>query len=454
MKKNSLTCHIYLLLVGISLLTVSCKKAIEINSPPDELTPDKVFDSDASATAATLSNYTSLGTFDANFVGYLGLYTDELSQTTLNATTTEFANGSLTVTNGAVSNIWQNLYITIYKANANIIGLNSAKGLTDATRKQLLGESLFIRAYCHFNLVNLFGDVPLITTTSVTSTDNAPRSPVSLVYTQIIADLVQAKTLLTSNYPSGEKVRPNLWAASALLARVYLYQQKWAQAESESSGIIGSGAYSLPSLGTVFYKNSDEAIWQLWNANGYTSISAIVPVTSGTPSYILSNSLNNAWEVDDQRKANWTKTVTVGGKSYNVPYKYKLRSASSGPNAEYTMYFRLSEQYLIRAESRANQNINLSGAIADLNIIRSRAGLPELQSGLTQAQVLLAVAKERQIELFTEGGHRFFDLKRTGALNNILSIIKGNWDSNKSPLFPIPQAQRNINSSLTQNIGY
>src|SRR5207245_162544 len=96
---------------------------------------------------------------------------------------------------------------------------------------------------------------------------------------------------------------------------------------------------------------------------------------------------------------------------------------------EYYMMLRLAEQYLIRAEARAQQN-NLAGSILDLNVIRTRAGLQNLSASLTQAQVLRAVEQERRIELFAELGHRWLDLKRTGQATAILAPIKPNWNSN------------------------
>jgi hypothetical protein len=439
----------------IGLISISsCKKTIEVGDPPNVLTPGKVFDNDAAATSATLGDYISLKTFDANFVAYVDQYVDELTQPTLNATSTEFANGTLSTSNGAVASIWQYLYITIYRANANIEGLSSAKSLTDSVKKQCMGEALFIRAYSFLNLVNIFGDVPLITTTDVQQTSITPRSPVAEIYNQIVTDLTQAETLLTTNYPTSDKIRANKWAAAALLARVYLYRKNWQQAELTSSSVIGSNSYQLSSISSMFYQNSTEAIWQLWNATGYTGLSMLVPASSGVPSYTISNNLLSVMESGDLRRTNWMKEITSGGKTYTSPYKYKLRTTTTGANAEYTMYLRLAEQYLIRAEARANLNSNLTGAIADLNVIRSRAGLNSLSSASNQSQILAAIVKERRVELFAEGGQRYFDLKRTGDLNNTMSQLKSTWNNLSSPLFPIPQAQRSINPSISQNPGY
>jgi len=454
MKKTIFKTALCLLFIAPVIYLASCKKAIDIGSPPTMITPDKVFESDASATAAALGNYTSLATFDANFVPNLALYTDELNENTLDGTSAEFASGKLTITNGGVANCWQAMYVTIYKANANIAGLEPATKLSDGTRKQLLGESLFTRAYCYFNLTNLFGAVPLLTSTEVSTSANAARSPSSAIYAQVVADLTEAKNLLGTAYPTGEKIRPNTFAASALLARVYLAGQEWQKAADEASAVISSGIYSLSPIEKVFQKNSSEAIWQLWNQTGYTSLSILVPPDSGDPAYVLSPRLDEALEAGDQRRTRWTKTVSSSGQTFIAPYKYKVNVPAAGDDGEYTMYLRLAELYLVRAEAEARLGSDLNAAAADVDVIRKRAGLSGLPEGLPAAALLTAIAHERQSEFFAEAGLRFFDLKRRGEINQVISPLKPAWDNTRSPLFPVPQAQRIINRNLSQNPGY
>lgn len=116
------------------------------------------------------------------------------------------------------------------------------------------------------------------------------------------------------------------------------------------------------------------------------------------------------------------------------------------------MVFRLAEQYLIRAEARAQQG-DATGAKADINAIRNRAGLPDTDAD-GQASILAAIEHERRIEFFTEWGHRWFDLKRTGRADAVLSPIKPNWQST-DVLFPIPlQEIENNPNLLPQNAGY
>jgi hypothetical protein len=158
-------------------------------------------------------------------------------------------------------------------------------------------------------------------------------------------------------------------------------------------------------------------------------------------------------EPGDERKTNWINSLVIGSTTYYYPFKYKIKSVAAGaPKTEYSVVLRLAEQYLIRAEARANLN-NLTGAQSDLNKIRNRAGLPNTIAN-DVAAILAAVQKERQIELLAEWGHRWFDLKRTGRIDNVLGAIKGsNWQPTDA-LYPIPQGELLSNSSLTQNPGY
>src|SRR5690606_1021237 len=134
-----------------------------------------------------------------------------------------------------------------------------------------------------------------------------------------------------------------------------------------------------------------------------------------------------------------------------TPYKYKIRD-SSDSSQEYSVVFRLSEQYLIRSEARLYQG-NLSGSLSDLNLIRFRAGLNSIHSN-NHVEMLNIILTERRHELFSEFGHRWFDLKRTNMAEPILSPIKPNWRST-NVLFPIPENELLINPNLLpQNPGY
>jgi hypothetical protein len=440
-----------ILMLSIIFLDISCKKIIDISTPPNQLTPDKVFSNSNSVIAATANLYTVLGSVDGNFIPSIGTYTDELITINVDATSTEFSNSSLTSINSRVLSVWQNLYSTIYKCNSLIENLQGASAIPDSIKNQSIGEAKFLRAYSHLMLTNIYDDVPLITTTNVTVNALSSKIASKQVYQQIIADLNDAVLLLPSAYTGdGQKIRANKWAAVTLLAKSYLYNGDYTNAEIQATQVITSGQYSiLANLNTVFLANSNEAIWQTWNANGYTTINSIP--SSGKPSYQIAPSLRNAFETGDKRQINWIKSTTISGTTYSYPYKYKQRTITTGTNAEYTMNLRLAEVYLIRGEARAQLN-EINPALADLNVIRNRAGLGNISTS-SQSVLLSSIFHERQVELFNEAGSRFFDLKRSGAINSILGGLKPLWKPTAS-IFPIPQSEELKDPNLTQNAGY
>ncbi len=463
-KKHSKYFLYFFLLVGMN----ACKKAIEIPEPVNSITVGEAFSTDATANSAVAGIYNGMIKISryssVNTTVYTGLSSDELSAF---GGTPPFQLNVLLSNDAIVSGLWSSLYSDIYQANEAIEGLQASTGITDATKKQLMGEAKFIRAFCHFYLINFFGDVPLVTTTAWQTTSIQARTPIGDVYKQIIADLADAQGLLASDYSfsGGERIRVNKWAANALMARVYLYMGEYANAESQATSVINNTAlYNLVgNLNNVFLKNSPEAIWQLQpvytaNLTNYVGPEGNIFIpTSATasPKYYLTSQLLTAFETGDQRKNSWLSTTKFSNTTYYYPFKYKVRvgTANAVP-AEYYMMLRLAEQYLIRAEARALQNTNISGAIADLNVIRARAGgIPPLASNLTQAQVIAAVAQERRIELFAEWGNRWFDLKRTGQADAVLAPIKPQWLST-AKLYPIPLTEMMRDPLLTQNPGY
>jgi starch-binding outer membrane protein, SusD/RagB family len=446
-------------LAGILLLCISCRKLVEVPLPVNQPATATIFADDQTATSAINGVYSSmmiqiLSLPNAGLSLYPALSSDELLNTSPDANISSFTNNALNGTNTVIEGqCWKKMYNLIYQANAILIGLDNTTALSASVKSQLTGEAKFVRAFCYFYLVNLFGDVPYVAGTDYTTNAVLPRTPVNEVYTNITADLLEATQLMSSEYPSEGRLRPNKWVAAALLARVYLYQQQWAEAESTAGEVINAGMYELASLDAVFAANSTEAIWQLLpilsylnTADGFTFIPYAATVR---PSFIASAWLLDAFENNDQRKTAWLHSNTVNGIAYYYPFKYKVRSGNVV--TEYNTVFRLAEQYLIRAEARARLN-NSSGAQEDLNTIRNRAGLANTTAG-TEAALLLAIEQERRVEFFAEWGHRWFDLKRTQRTDEILGAEKTGWQSTDA-LYPVPVSELQANIYLTQNPGY
>jgi len=437
---------------------VACNKMLEVNPPRGRINASLVFEDDVTALSAVSGMYAQMIKTNLQFssVGitlFTGLSSDEIFNSTGNSSYDEFRNNSLSSANNVVrTNLWLPAFQIIYQANSIIEGLENSTKISPSVKSQLLGEATFVRAFCNFYLVNLYGEIPLLNTTEYQFTSQAARQPIVTVYESIVKGLKTAQQLLTTAYPSPGKVRANKHTVTALLARVYLYMQDWANAEKEASDVIASGQYSLlNSLNNVFLANSNEAIWQLMPVS--TTINTYegnLFISTGTiPAYPITSSLINSFASNDQRKANWTKSVIVTGNTHYYPYKYKVKAATT--LTEYYTVLRLAEQFLIRAEARTRQN-NYSDARADINIIRTRAGVANTNAN-TIAELLQVIEHERQAELFCEWGHRWFDLKRTGRADAILSPLKTDWQPTDA-LYPIPFLEIQRNPFLTQNPGY
>lgn len=462
MKTTHKSITLIILLSASILVNSSCKKFVDINPPINQITGDEAFKNDASATAIVTGIYSEMMNNPAQFSSgfttlYAGMCADELYYYS-SGNNDEFVTNQISLSNHGLigSSFWQPAYKYIYTANLVIEKLNRANLLSANVKRRLEGEAKFIRAFCYFQLVNLFGDVPLITSTNYHINSTILRTSTNIIYQQIISDLRDASGLLSLTYVTADRVRPNKWAAEGLLARVYLYTGEWVKAEESASLVIQSPLYSLPAnLNNVFLKNSSEALWQLQPVNPSWNTwegNIIIPASSASlPTYLLTSSLLQAFETGDPRKASWTNTRTYAGATVVYPNKYKVYG-NGAPLTEFYMILRLAEQYLIRAEARANQN-NIPGAQADLNIIRNRSTLANTTAN-TQTDLLLAIERERRIELFAEWGHRWYDLKRTGRADVLLSVLKpGTWQSTDK-LWPIPASELNANPQLIQNPGY
>lgn len=449
------------------LILLSCRKFVEIDSPKSSLINATVFTSDATATSAVIDLYGQMrsgGSMDLSYNVALGA--DDLDLYLLNIADGQFASNNLMSDLSLLeTRFWTIPYGRIFRSNSILEGLEVSQGITSAVKSRLEGEAKFFRAFEHFYLLNLFGDVPLILTTDYRINAVAPRTPKADIYIQIIKDLKDAQNLLNENYLSAtgttttERTRVNKYAATAMLSRVYLYLNDWANAEIEASKIINyTPLYGGEVISKMFLKNSKEAIWQIGRPTLNTDETALY---FGSPTTVsnaaLKPSFALSFESNDLRKLNWISTKTIGANTYYTPSKYKGTNSSPVTVSEYFMVLRLGEQYLIRAEARAHQGkiIGANGAESDLNAIRNRAGLGNT-SASTEATMLAAIEQERRYELFTEWGHRWLDLKRTNRSDAILGPVKGASWQTTDQLYPIPAKQLLLDPAMRdkQNPGY
>lgn len=434
---------------------LACEKFVSIPVPETQVQANRIFANERSAEAALTGLYaqltsTTLSLTNGGLSIYPALSADELYNTTASSDLDPFYTNSIPATNstGINTRLWSAAYKYIYHCNSIIEQLETAP-LQQAFKNKTVAEAKLIRSYLYSLLIQLFHDVPLVLTTAYETNAVMPRTAYAKLLGQIIADATDAYNNLPA---TGVKAKPVKATAAALLARYYLLAGNNAEAEQNAALVIEANAYTLVSnLNNVFTNTSTETVWHLPKDQGNTAEgTAFVPASATVrPAYALTNSLLNAFEANDQRKTAWTKTNTISGQPYTYPNKYKSRLAT--PVTEASIVIRLAELILIRAEAKAKQD-KLAEAETDLNRIRVRAGLTAINN-LSKEQLLLAIEKERRIELFTEGGHRWFDLKRTGRIHEVMILEKPTWKQT-AQWYPIPQNELLRNSFLTQNPGY
>lgn len=445
--------------LGVALLAFadSCKKFVDVGQPKNQLLSSEVFADSTNANSALAGIYysaitTTLSLNSGGLTLYPGLSADELVPTGNNSTVVQFYKNNILTDSSPDNALWIAGFNFIYSANAIIEGVAKSNGLSAGAKQRLTAEARFVRAYEYFCLLNLYGPVPLVSSTDYKTNALLPRASTDQLYAQIISDLQFAEANLGVN--TGANDRPNALTASAILAKVYLYQNKNVLASAEASKVINSGNFSLETdPNNVFLTGSAETIWQLdLPFNKYTWVGqAFVPTSShAVPRYILNPILLSSFEPGDLRRSDWVKTNISGTKSYNYPYKYKNNVLAQSATEGYVL-MRLAEIYLIRAESELNSG-DLTDAAADLNMIRARAGLPNTEAA-DAASLFTALENERQHELFCEEGNRWFDLKRWNLANTILGVEKSSWTAT-SQLYPVPVSQIKADPNLTQNPGY
>lgn len=268
MKTHYTTASILLPLI---LIAAGCKKLVEVDPPANRMVTTNVFANENTAISAQLAVYVQMQNAPWSLAATTGLSSDELVTYSSGQIPKDVYANNLSAISDGGSLPWSPAYKFIYQENAIIANTKSSGGITPNTRKLLLGEAEFIRAYWYFQLVNLYGDVPLITSTDYTINTAMGRAPKAKVYTQMIADLNDAYSKLSPTYLDAtdtvvvtDRVRPTTWAASALLARVYLYNGQYDSAIAAASNVINNTTvFGLPALSAVFLQNSQEAIWQI-----------------------------------------------------------------------------------------------------------------------------------------------------------------------------------------------
>ena len=405
--------------------------------------------------------------------------------------TTQLSNFVTSTDNQGVLDLWRGPWPGILSSNI-IIKTAPTLNIDDTLRNRSLGEVYFLRAHYYFILVRFFGDVPLVTEPQDVNGDLYPaRAPKTEIYKLIISDLEKAIQFLPTKqqYGDSDKGRASKGAAIGALAKVYLTLGQWQKVVDLTTQLEGMGyalntdysdnfninkENSVESLfevqyasdgGYDFWSNENQASWTstFMGPRGANFVGGGWGWNQPTQEFV------NSYETGDKRKE---KTIfyegcpDYDGKEYKANYsltgynvKKFLVPLSAFPSYDNSPLnfpiMRYSEVLLMKAEA-LNELGQTSLAIVPLNLVRGRAGLAAVTSGLSQSAFRDKVLHERRMELAFEG-QRWFDLIRVNdgqyGLNFLHSIGKTNA-STKHLLLPIPQIERDRNPNLTQNPGY
>ncbi|WP_020595037.1 RagB/SusD family nutrient uptake outer membrane protein [Spirosoma panaciterrae] len=446
--------YYYTLLILILTFLTSCKDVLE-PKPVDLLTDELVLKSAVDVPLVRIGLYSAFRGMMSSVVIAGDFTADHIKHNGTFASYQEFGNKQITSTNSDVATFWGALYRTVYIANFILERLPAVTGVTSDARKQLTAEARFFRGLAEFYGVYTYGDIPLLTTTDQATNRNVTRTAKATVLTALLADLNAALADLPDDSSTGAAYLSKR-VTQAALARYYLYQKNWSQAENYASLVINSGKFTLvPDYTTIVNQNFPaESILEVGytlNDDPATLNTLFVGRREVIPSNQLVINLNSTESGTRVATISFDATKQQGNDNGWTVRKY----GTALENNANIVVFRLAEMYLIRAEARAQQGklTGATGAVADLGVLRTRAkGIAV--TATSQADILLAVERERQYELAFEG-HRWYDLVRTGRAQAVMSAFSPNWNS-RYELWPIPQSEILNNPSLqgAQNPGY
>lgn len=467
--------NIYIILI-FSLFLSSCGEKFLDLDPVSQITTGSFYKTAEDIDLAVNAAYDALqttGQYGQNFVYFMEVSSDNSEQnsiTTSGGTYGDFDLFRLFPTNPVLDQTWKDCYAGIQRCNIVLNRIDKVE-IDQSIKPVREGEVKFIRALTYFNMVRIWGDIPLV----ITETENPfdayghIRNVSEVIYQQIITDLTEAIIGLPVSYTGKDIGRATKGAAQTVLGKVYLTQKKYSEATTILNQIIAGGNYQLlgnyADIFKVANKNNNESIFEVQFRKGGTgegSSYANLFATSTTQvggigavwgDNIPTIGMMNAYPVGDKRK-----DASVGDR-YNKKFMdtpFQDKDADNNFPA-----LRYADVLLMYAEALNEQGYQASGnAFKFMNQVRTRAGLAAYTSANLpdQASFRLAIENERKLELAFEN-HRWFDLVRTGRAPDVMKgatyqTIKIEVDAHHL-LFPIPQSQIDASAGkITQNPGY
>ena len=381
---------------------------------------------------------------------------------------------------------WSELYQGIYRANLvieNVPDIDMDKEL----RVRLVAEAKFLRGYFYFQLIKTFGAVPLITRPLDPDEYCQPRATLDACWEQVEKDLSDAADDLPekSAYSVSDLGRATNGAANALLAKAYIFQSKWSDAESRASMVINSEEYDLePNYLDNFklsHENGIESVYEIQHIEVPTSDYGDENEGQETSIYQGSRKATyfEGWGFDcptedfveefeandprlkatvvfdndiiyegtpvQQKADNSMSPTNMAARKYMLEYQGAQTPEKSNAPANWRV-IRFADVLLFHAEA-ANELGNTDAALKSLNRVRARASMPQVVT-TDKSELREAIYHERRVELGLEG-HRFFDLVRQGRAAEVLG--KNGFVEGKHEYFPIPQLEMDVCDKLVQN---
>jgi len=494
MKKIS-AIKLIVFLTAVSLTGIySCKKLDE--NPSSVIVASQFYKTASDANSAVNAVYSTLNSDPA---GDFPLYGRQLNLLTENASDNQIyspsntnpdvrAMGTVTYisSNSRVQKVWQQLYYGINRANIAIDNIPFIQ-MDTTQRARLMREAKFIRGLLYFDLVRLYGAVPLILHNPTTISPTAllvGRTSTDSIYNQIISDLKDA-TSLPKSYSGTDVGRASGGAAHTLLAKVYLTKQDWTDALAQLNIIINGGyGYALfPNYYDAFQKGTKNGKEHIFSVQFETNLGAVNSEQYLSLSFTSFNT--QTWPIDVPADSSLYKLFSATDTRRAVTFYSSVYNAATGQtvvfNNPYVPYFNKFVDYsLTPLTTQAQSGINypvlryadvllmyaeaqneLNGgpttdAYAAINQVRTRANVPNLTAGLSQSDFRDSLFLERRKE-FIQEGHRWFDLARLGAtvlVDALHKIPAKSAASSKNILFPIPLVEIQLNPKLNQNPGY
>jgi hypothetical protein len=449
--------------IAVGMIAIGCEKKLDVQ-PYQTLSEDKALLTESDVSGTLVGAYDAVSSAAA-YGGDMMILNDLIGNKTnlsFRGTfqgLTEAYNTEMIPTNSFARDTWSAAYNAINVTN-NVLE-NVSKVTSSATRKNSVeGQALFLRASMYFELLKLYAKpyndgnpasnlgVPLVLTATkapITDADYKARATVKAVYDQVVADLIKAESLM----PSTNTKFATKWAAAAQLSRVYLMLGNYTEAAAAANRVIaGSGKTITPEFKNNWFTyinfggvTPNEYVFyiKVTNQDGANSFNTYYgaplgafPGSAGRRDMRIQNAHLNIYEAADLRRAFFTGTSSAS--------RYTLKHLDRFGDVP---VIRLAEMYLTRAEANFRNSTSVGATpLADVNLIRKRAGLADLT-----AVTLDAILNERSAELAFEGNN-LFESQRLKK-----SIATTAWNSPKL-ILPIPQREMDVNKQLVQNEGY